>query len=90
MLDPRRAQSHWGESCRESKANSLWKQQSEEHLEHTVGRLFSLLEYVPERKHSQKDSSRNKGTGQHHFPSPPLSINTDTLEGTRVVPTLTP
>ena len=26
-----------------------------------------LLECVPERKHSQRDPSENKGTGRHHF-----------------------
>ena len=47
---------------------TVWKEQFEECLEHTEGRLLLFSECFPEM-HSQRCLSRNKGIGWHRFPS---------------------
>ena len=51
------------------------------------GDYLLFLEHVPERQCSQKDHSRNMGTGWYHFPSLPLGINTEPPSGTSTAAT---
>ena len=45
--------------------------------------LFS--EHVLERQHSQRHLCGNKGADWHHFPPPPLSINTEPVGSSAVL-----
>ena len=57
-----------------------WKQQFEEHLGHTEGRLSAFSECIPERQCSLRCLYGNKGAGWSHFPPLPLRINTEPPE----------
>ena len=58
-------------------------------LGHKMGGYLFISEDIPERQHSQREPSRNKGTGGFDFPTPPLSKSTELPTGGSAVTTLT-
>ena len=80
LLLERRQTTTWGQT--------VWKQQSEKCLGHDGVTLFPLFRVHPERRHSLRRLSGNKGTGQYHFDALHLSIGTGPYAGTSAAPIL--
>ena len=66
----------------------VWKQRGEECLGHTVGRLFIHLRVNPRETALMERPLWERGTGQCHFPPPPLSISTGTSTALTLLPNL--
>lgn len=71
----------WFFTWKEGRTNRSWTYSMEIEIWHVLGgvewRGYLLMsEHVPERQHSWKDSSRNKGIEWFHFSSLPLIICT--------------
>lgn len=74
----------WREGRQTTLGQMAWKQLSEETEEclgHTGGYYLLFLEHIPDRQGSGRCLFGDKGTGWHHFPPLPLSINTEPNAG---------
>lgn len=89
-MSPEGIRAHGEKAGQNAHRHTVWKQWSEEHLGHTMGRCSVYPGAWPETQHSRRDPSKNKETSTQCFSPSPLSINTEPVRTSRAyIPCLT-